>query len=181
MMLAGVLAVRAPASFESRLVRRLAPAVVVSLGILVLALPMLQAGPAPLSSDESLYLSEAFNIATGVGPKYASQELVSHRAPLFPALLAVPLRLTGSDPASAYWVPKLVALALAVASFLLARQLFDALAGALAALLVMSSAFLRSLGTTLFLDGTETLFLLLYLAALWRAFHTNSVRWFALS
>ena len=128
-----------------------------------------------------MYLAEGYNIAAGVGPSYTSQELVNHRAPLYPALLAAPLRLTGGDLASAYWVPKLVVLALAGATFLLARQLFGALAGALAALLVLSSAFLRSLGTTLFLDGTETLFLLLFLAALWRAFQSESARWFALS
>ena len=180
-MLAETLVSRIPALPASSRLKQLAATTAVTLAVLALALPMLQAEPAALTSDESLYLSEAYNIATGVGPKYTSQELVSHRAPLYPALLAVPLRLTGGDLSSAYWIPKLVVLALAAAAFLLARQLFGALAGGLAAVLVMSSAFLRTMGTTLFLDGTEALFLLLFLAALWQAFQSESIRWFTLS
>ena len=180
-MLADTLVSRIPALRASSRLKQLAATMAVALAVLALALPMLQAEPAALTSDESLYLSEAYNIATGVGPKYASQEFVSHRAPLYPALLAVPLRLTGGNLSSAYWIPKLIVLALAGAAYLLARQLFGALAGGLAAVLVMSSAFLRLMGTTLFLDGTETLFMLLFLTALWRAFQSESIRWFALS
>ena len=180
-MLTDAISSRTPALLEHDVVRRLVPALAVAVAILVLALPMLRAEPAPLTSDESLYLAEGYNIATGAGPRYASGEIVNHRPPLYPALLSLPLRLTGGDPASAYWVPKLIALALIGATFLLGRQLFGTMAGALAALLVSASGFLRWLGTTLFLDGAETLFLLLFMASLWRSFQDGSIRWFALS
>lgn len=180
-MLIGAIRSRAPTIIDTALASRAVPAVLVIVAIVVIALPMLLADPAPLTSDQSLYLSEGYNIATGVGPKYTSQDFVNHRAPLFPALLALPLSLTGGDPASAYWIPKLVMLALAGAVFLLARQLFGTLAGALAAFFVTTNAFLRWLGTSLFLDGTETLFMLLFLSALWRAFQRGETRWFALS
>lgn len=151
----------------------------VAVVVLALLAPMFDAGPAPLTSDESLYLSEGYNIAVGIGPKYTSQEWINHRAPVFPALLAVPIRLTGGDATSAYLVPKLVVVALALATFLLGRELFNTLTGAIAAVLVAGNAFLRWLGTTLFLDGTETLFLLLFLLTLTRAFRKESAPWFA--
>jgi 4-amino-4-deoxy-L-arabinose transferase-like glycosyltransferase len=144
---------------------------------LALAFPLLLASPAPLTSDESLYLSEAYNIATGRGATYASGELIHHRAPLYPALLAVPVKLTGSAD-SAYVVTKLIILALCGATFLLARQAFGTAAGVIAALLMLSSSYLRWLGATLFLDGLETLFLLLYLYALLRAFEMRAPGWF---
>ncbi len=165
---------------QPRLAAALAAAAVV-IAVFALFLPVFQAGPAPLTSDESLYLSEAYNIAEGHGPRYTSGELVHHRAPLFPALLAAPIRLAGGDAGAAYWAPKLVMLALVVATFLLARQLFGTMAGALSALLVASSAFLRWLGATLFLDGAETLFLLLSLSALWQGLRREKSGWFALS
>jgi 4-amino-4-deoxy-L-arabinose transferase-like glycosyltransferase len=167
--------------FESARLRQLALGLAAGLAVVALAVPLLVAGPAPLTSDESLYLAEAYNIAEGRGATYTSGDIVNHRPPLFPALLAAPIKATGGDPSSAYFVPKIVALALVVAAFLLARQLFGPLAGALAAFFVASSAFLRWLGTTLFLDGTETLFLLLALSALWQAFRSERAAWFALS
>jgi 4-amino-4-deoxy-L-arabinose transferase-like glycosyltransferase len=176
-VVSNVLAPRTVALLDQAWLQRALPALVVVLAVLVLTVPMLQSGPAPLSSDESLYLAEGYNIAEGKGPTYTSGEIVNHRAPLFPAFLSVPMRLTGESE-SAYWISKLIVLALVGATFLLTQQLFGALAGALAALLVASNAFLRWLGTTLYLDGAETILLLLLLAALWRAFQSESTAWF---
>ena len=75
-MLTDAIASRTPALLEHDALRRLVPALAVALAILVLALPMLRAEPAPLTSDESLYLAEGYNIATGAGPTYASGEIV---------------------------------------------------------------------------------------------------------
>ena len=177
-------ALDAPAAWQHTALRderltKLLLGIAVVIAVALLAIPMLQAGPAPLTSDESLYLAEGYTITQGAGPAYPSGELVHHRAPLFPALLAIPIRAAGGDPDAAYIVPKLVALALIAATFLVARQAFGTTAGVLAALLVASSSFLRWLGTSLFLDGTETLFLLLTLAALMRAFRDQSSMWFA--
>ncbi|MCH7811021.1 MAG: hypothetical protein IH958_00125 [Chloroflexi bacterium] len=120
-MVSEALGLRRAALLDQALLRRLALPLILAGAVLLLALPMLQAAPAPLTSDQSLYLSEGYNIATGVGPKYTSQEFINHRPPLFPALLAVPIRLAGGDPAAAYWIPKLIVLALAGATFLLGR------------------------------------------------------------
>lgn len=143
------------------------------LTLLLLMLPVFLARPGPLSSDESLYLSEAYNIAEGLGPRYTSGELINHRAPLFSAVLALPISIT-DNPQAAYIVPKLLVIALAVAVFLVAAQAFGPLAGVLASLLVASNAFFRWLGATLFLDGMATLFLLLFLWSLARAFQAQS-------
>jgi len=172
--------VRIRRAIEGRRTLALSSVAVVCVAVAALLWPMLGAGPAPLTSDESLYLSEAQNIAQGAGPRYASGDLVNHRAPLYPALLAAPMKLAG-DADAAYAIPKLVVLALVATAFLLGRQAFGLLAGGIAAVLVAASAFVRWLGTTLFLDGTETLFLLLFLAATLQAFRTQSTPWFALS
>ncbi|MEX1255184.1 MAG: glycosyltransferase family 39 protein [Dehalococcoidia bacterium] len=176
-MVSDVLAPRTVALLDQAWLQRALPALVVALAVLVLAVPMLQSGPAPLTSDESLYLAEGYNVAEGNGPTYTSGEIANHRAPLFSALLSLPIRLTGESE-SAYWISKFVVVALIGATFLLTQQLFGALAGVLAALLVASNAFLRWLGTTLYLDGAETLLLLLFLAASWRAFQSESTAWF---
>jgi 4-amino-4-deoxy-L-arabinose transferase-like glycosyltransferase len=176
-MVSDVIAPRAASFLDEAWLQRALPALVVVLAVLVLAVPMLQSGPAPLTSDESLYLAEGYSIAAGKGATYPSGEMVNHRAPLFPALLSMPIRITG-DIDSAYWVPKLFAIALIVATFLLAQQLFGTLAGVLASLLVASSAFLRWLGTTLYLDTAETVLLLLFLFAFWRALHSEAMGWF---
>jgi 4-amino-4-deoxy-L-arabinose transferase-like glycosyltransferase len=176
-LVSDVLTPRTVALLDQAWLQRALPAFAVILAVAVLMVPVFQSGPAPLTSDESLYLAEGYNIAGGNGPTYTTGEPVNHRAPLFPALLSLPIRASG-DSQSAYWVPKLVALALVAAAFLCAQQLFGTRAGALAALLVASNAFLRWLGTTLYLDGAETLFLLLFLAGLWRAFRTESKGWF---
>lgn len=167
-----------PLALANGIVRR---CLLVSLALMVvgaLLIPVVVAKPAPLTSDESLYLAEAYNMATGRGPRYPTGELVNHRAPLYPALLAVPIVITG-DPNTAYWVPKLAVVALTAVTFVLVRDLFGALAGAAAASLVAANAFLRWLGGTLFLDGVETLFLLLFLWASWRAFDTGRWTWWA--
>lgn len=151
-----------------------------ALAIAALFLPVAFGPAASLTSDESLYLAEGYAIASGEGPRYPSGDFVHHRAPLFPALLAVPIKLTG-DPFTAYWVPRLAAVVLAGITFLVARQMFGPLAGATAALLVSVNAFLRYLGTTLFLDGVETLFLMAFLGSSWRAFESGRPQWWALA
>jgi 4-amino-4-deoxy-L-arabinose transferase-like glycosyltransferase len=149
--------------------------------VIALLVPVFGAAPAPLSSDESLYLSEAYNIATGKGPTYTSGEIVNHRAPFYPALLSAPIAASGGDPDAAYVIPKLAAVALVAAVFLLGRALFGTTAGIIAALLLASNAFVRWLGTSLYLDTTQSLLLVLYLWSCWRAFETPSMPRFAVA
>jgi 4-amino-4-deoxy-L-arabinose transferase-like glycosyltransferase len=133
---------------------------------------------APLTSDESLYLSEALNIAKGLGPRYTTHELVQHRPFLFPALLALPMRITG-DFTSVYWVTKAIVLLNALAVAALAWRLRRPGAAVFTAALVLPNAFLNSMGISAYLDGAETLFLLLSLLCIWHGFERQSARWWA--
>ena len=56
--------------------------------MIVLLVPLFLARPANLTSDESLYLAEAYNIAHGESLTYPSGEAITHRAPLYPLVLA---------------------------------------------------------------------------------------------
>ena len=150
--------------------------------ILVLAAPLLiHAKPALLNADESLYLSEALNIAEGKGLAYTSGENIHHRPPLFPALLAADFRLAGTSQGNAYWVSKLAAVGAAVVLYLVGRELFGFWTGVLAAALTVASSYLSSLSTTLYLDTTETVFLLLSILLMVRALNRPTVRAFAWS
>jgi 4-amino-4-deoxy-L-arabinose transferase-like glycosyltransferase len=150
--------------------------------ILVLAAPLLiHAKPALLNADESLYLSEALNIAEGKGLTYTSGENIHHRPPLFPALLATDFKLLGTSEGNAYWVSKFAAVAAAVLVYLLGRELFGFWTGAAAAALTVASSYLSSLSTTLYLDTTETVFLLLSILLMMRALNRPTVRAFAWS
>lgn len=155
-------------------------ALILTAAILAAALLLAFARPAPLTSDESLYLSEAFNIAQGKGLTYPSGDPIVHRPPLFPALLAAAVKVGGSWDA-AYWVSKVIALANLGLLFLLARRISGDLAGIVAAVFAAASAFLNWLGTTLFLDGTESLFMLLSLLLLLHAFEDAGGRTFFLA
>ena len=144
-------------------------------------LPVFLAAPSRLTSDESLYSAEALNIATGKGPTYTTGDPITHRPPLYPALLAAPLKLAGASLDEAYWVPRLAIVANAVLVLLLARSLFGDLAGGLAGVLAAASPYLNGLGTTLFLDSTETAFILASLYAYWVGYRKGSVALHALA
>jgi 4-amino-4-deoxy-L-arabinose transferase-like glycosyltransferase len=133
---------------------------------------------APLTSDESLYISEALNIARGLGPRYTTHEFIQHRPFLFPALLAIPLRITG-DFTSVYWVTKTIVVLNAFAVSALAWRLRGRGAAVFTAALVLPNAFLNSMGISAYLDGAETLFLLLSLLLVWHGFERRSARWWA--
>ncbi len=142
---------------------------------LAVALPVLAAGRSRLTSDESLYTAEALNIATGRGLTYTTGTPISHRAPLYPAILAVELRAGGLSLDRAYLVPGLAVVANALLVFWLARKLFGSLAGMVAGTLAASSPYVSGLGTTLFLDGLESTFILGSLIAYWRACEAPSL------
>ncbi len=131
---------------------------------------------APLTSDESLYISEALNIAKGIGPRYTTHQLVQHRPFLFPALLALPLRITG-DFTSVYWVTKTIVLLNALAISAFAWRLRGRTAAVFTAALVLPNAFLTSMGISAYLDGVETFFLLLSLLLVWHGFDRRSPYW----
>lgn len=132
--------------------------------IIVLLLPLFFARPAHLTSDESLYLAEAYNIAHGDGLTYPSGDPITHRAPLQPLLLAPAVALAGTD--AAYDISKLVVAANALLVLLLAWRMGGAIAGAIAGVAAAASAYLNGFGATLYLDPLQCSFMLLCLLAL---------------
>jgi 4-amino-4-deoxy-L-arabinose transferase-like glycosyltransferase len=149
----------------------------ISAGLLLflLCLPLFTADRAPINSDQSLYLSEAQNIAQGNGLTYATGEPIVHRSPLYPAFLAGALKLAGGSLDGAYLVPRLATVANVFLIAALAWMLFGGWAGIAAGLSAASSVYLRGLGTTLFLDSTQVTFLLAALAVYWQAYRTQSL------
>ena len=127
--------------------------------VCALCLPAFLSEPARLTSDESLYAAEALNIAAGKGLTYSTGEPIIHRAPLYPALLAAIYEVAGFSLDNAYWLPRLATVVNAPLVLLLARALFGTLPGFVAGLLAAASPYLNGLGSTLFLDGVETTFI----------------------
>ena len=150
------------------------------LGLVVfvaLSIPLLVSQPGPLSSDESLYISEGMNLALGKGFTYTTGELVNHRGPLFPALLAADFTVAGVSVDNATWVSRLFALGSAALLLAMGWSFFGRATGLLAAGIALVSALLTVLGTSVFLDGVESFFLLLTLLLLRPALLRGSWRW----
>ncbi len=147
--------------------------------VVLLALPLIFARPANLTSDESLYLAEAYNIAHGKGFSYPSGEPITHRAPLYPLILAPAVRLGGTD--AAYGVARATVVLNAMLLMLLAWRMAGALAGAIAGATAAASSYLAGLGTTLYLDPAQCSFMLLALLALHEAARRQAARWWAAS
>jgi len=137
--------------------------------LVILCLPVFAANRSPLNSDQSLYLAEALNIADGEGLTYPTGKPITHRAPLYPALLAGAFKLDGATLDAAYVVPRLSVVANVLLLFFLGRALFGAWGGAVAGITAAASLYLRGLGTTLFLDSTQVTFLLAALLVYCRA------------
>lgn len=160
------------------------PAVQLVLGLALLAalsVPVLMASPGPLTSDESLYLSEGMNLSLGKGFTYSTGEFVHHRGPIFPALLAADFAIAGVSLEQALWVPRLFTLGNAALILLLGWRLFGRDTGLLAAAGVLASAFLTMMGVTLFLDGVETFFLLLTMFSTHQMLREGNARWAAVA
>jgi 4-amino-4-deoxy-L-arabinose transferase-like glycosyltransferase len=149
--------------------------------LIALALPLLVAKPGPLSSDESLYIAEGLNIAEGKGYTYTNGEAVNHRAPLFPAILALDFKLAGASHENALWVSRAFALGSAALLLALGWRLFGREAGLLAATIALASSLLNLMGSSVFLDGAESFFLLLALLLLHKALMWGGARWAAAS
>lgn len=143
----------------------------------LLAIPLLAASPANLTSDESLYLAEAQNIVDGKGFTYPSGEPITHRAPIFPMALAYAIALGGDD--AAYAIPKLVVVVNALLVLVLAWRVAGQLAGAVAGITASGSSYLNGLGTTLYLDPMQCTCLMLALIALLSAKRDARWGWFA--
>ena len=121
---------------------------------------MLTAPRGRLTSDESLYVAEALNIRNGDGVTYTTGSVVTHRAPLYPAMLAADFAIAGISLDAGSWIPRLATVANAVLAALLARRLAGGLAGLVAGVTAASSSYLNGLGATLFLDQVEVTFVL---------------------
>ena len=147
--------------------------------VLAISLPMLTAPKAHLTSDESLYLAEAYNVAHRHGFTYPSGDAITHRAPLQPLLLAPAVRLGGPD--AAYAVSKAIVVIDALLVLALAWRIGGALAGSIAGSLAAASAYLSGLGTTLYLDPLQCAFLLATLLLLHHASRDPRRRWFVLA
>ncbi len=144
--------------------------------VLLCSLPVLTAERSVLTSDESLYLSEALNIETGKGLTYTTGRPITHRPPLYPALLAAEFKAAGRSLDTASWLPRLAVVANAVLVLLLARSILGDIAGAVAGIVAAASPYLTGLGTTLFLDGVETTFVLGAVLVYWTAYRSSRPR-----
>jgi 4-amino-4-deoxy-L-arabinose transferase-like glycosyltransferase len=160
----------APVSFN------LAFTVATVLLVLGCALPVLTAPRARLTSDESLYVSEALNIYQGRGPEYTTRRPVVHRAPLYPALLALEFEVGGPSLDGASYVPRVATVLNALLLVLFARMLAGPVAGCVAGVAAASSAYLNGLGASLFLDSVESTFVLVALVLLWLSQARSSSR-----
>jgi len=149
------------------------------LAMMALLLPVMAAGPSHLTSDESLYVAEAYNIAEGKGLTYPSGEAITHRAPAYPLLLAPAVKMAGPD--GAYTVTKVAIAVNAALVFVLAWRLGGQIAAWTAGLAAAASAYLSELGTTLYLDPAQCTFLLLCALALHTALSSGSSRWYAMA
>lgn len=170
------LAVDARPQIFSRVVAVPSLGVALAAVILALCLPLFLAEPANLTSDESLYQAEAWNIAHGKGLTYPSGEPITHRAPLFPLILSPVVKATGPD--GAYALTKVIVAVNALLVALVAWRCAGAVAGAVGGIAAASSAFLSELGTTLYLDPFQCTFLLLAVAALVEAVRGHRTGWF---
>ncbi len=168
------------ASMAAVPVRRI-PHVVSAVGAVIafvaLVLPLAFAHPANLTSDESLYLAEAHALASGHGLAYPSGEPVTHRAPLYPLVLAPAVAISGDD--GAYAVVKAIIIINVLLVALIAWRMAGAIGGAVAGITAGGSAYLNGLGTTLYLDPLQSMLMLLAVAALAEAIRRPHVAWFA--
>lgn len=148
-------------SAASPAIRRAAPLHgLAALAVLVLLARALIAAPAaPVTSDESLYLSEAVSIAQG-RIEYASGDPIVHRAPLYPSTLAPLLRLSGYSVDATRAIPVLYALGALAALYALGRATFGARAAAAAVSLAAVASYPASLATAFFVDTPMTMWLL---------------------
>jgi 4-amino-4-deoxy-L-arabinose transferase-like glycosyltransferase len=147
--------------------------------VLLLMLPMVLASPSHLTSDESLYQAEAYNIAEGRGFTYPSGDAITHRAPLYPLILAPAIKFGGLS--AAYAVSKAIIIVNALLVMWLAWRLKGALAGMIAGTGVAASAYLAELGTTLYLDPAQCMLLLLALIGLHGGISSKRLQLFATS
>lgn len=137
------------------------PTLALSVAIVLLCLYPAFASPrARLTSDESLYASEGLNLSSGRGLTYTTGAPVTHRPPLYPALLAATFEVAGPSLDAATWVGRVATAVNALLVLLLARRLGGPLAGFVAAAVVASSAYLNGLAATLFVDPVECTFIL---------------------
>jgi 4-amino-4-deoxy-L-arabinose transferase-like glycosyltransferase len=155
--------------------------IVVFVGTVVAAHATLLAedSPAHLTSDESLYLAQAFNIASGEGFTYPSGEPITHRAPLFSAVLAPFVAIGGAD--AAYVVTRAVVVANVLLVMLLAWRIAGAVAGVVAATATAASAYLNGFGLMLYLDPAQCTLLLLAVLCMWEAMRSHRMRWFVVA
>lgn len=147
-------------------------------GLLLIAaclIPVVTTDRGRLTSDESLYSSEALNIARGDGPTYSTGGPVVHRAPLYPAMMAAAFEVGGVSLDSGAWVSRLSAIVAALALVALVRELGGWAAAIAAGVIVASSSFLNGLGASLFLDSTLSALVLTALLLLFRAREHDSV------
>ncbi|HXH21051.1 MAG TPA: glycosyltransferase family 39 protein [Dehalococcoidia bacterium] len=119
-----------------------------------------------LTSDESLYAAEALNVHTGAGPTYTTGNPVTHRAPLYPALLAAAFEVGGRTLDAGTWVPRIATVINAALAVLIARRLAGPIAGAATGVAAASSSYLNGLGVSLFLDQVQVSFVLASVLAL---------------
>ena len=128
--------------------------------LLILCIPAFEAARPPVNSDQSLYLAEALNIAEGNGPTYPTGEPITHRSPLYPAMLAGVFKAGGTSLDNAYALPRLTVFINVLLVAALTRILFGNGAALAAGVTAAVAPFVRGIGSTLYLDSTLSMFFL---------------------
>jgi len=128
--------------------------------LLILCIPAFEAPRPPVNSDQSLYLAEALNIAEGNGPTYPTGEPITHRSPLYPAMLAGVFKAAGTSLDNAYVMPRLTVFINVLLVAALTRTLFGNGAALAAGVTAAVAPFVRGIGSTLYLDSTLSMFFL---------------------
>jgi 4-amino-4-deoxy-L-arabinose transferase-like glycosyltransferase len=167
---------------ETNLTNMLATLLLVAATLALVANAWSQARGAAITSDESLYLSEAVSIADG-RLEYASGDPITHRPPLFAATLAPIMAASDNSIAVARVVPIAYAVGAIASLYWLGRVLFGHRAACMGAALAAVASAPSHLAPGFFPDVAAAMWLFASIAALVTSTRTgaNVARWSALA
>lgn len=143
--------------------------------------------------DENIYMSLGEKLATDPfsynpssiadsfredkvnAPSYLNEPLFKH-PPLFPYLIAAVSRITGSPLLAAFYVSFISGICIVIAAFFIGKEVFDARAGALAALLAAADPIRLTCSVKMWPDSTLAALMLTALLFIIKAVKRDSAR-----
>jgi len=134
-----------------------------------------------VTPDGSLYLVLASNLKSGLGYVDAVWMPATFRGPGFPALIALGLHIWDDPVQCALYVVRIFFIGNLLVVYCLAQKFSGHLAGAIAALLVLTSHTIHFWSSGILLDNVMPFFILLSNVVLFMAIQRESVLYFAIS